>query len=92
MYVKYYSRRFERSVKKIVRSGQVSRELIEIVIADLAAGNQLEEKYRDHALTGEMTGHRECHIKPNLLLLYRIDNNRLILLIMDIGSHSQLFG
>ena len=92
MYQKSYSRRFRRSVKKIVRSGKVSRELIESVITDLAAVNKLDERYRDHALVGEMIGHRECHIRPDLLLLYKLDNDCLILLLVDIGSHSQLLG
>lgn len=92
MYQKSYSRRFKRSVKRIVRSGQISRELIENVISDLSSGNILNEKYHDHPLAGKWKGSRECHIRPDLLLVYRIDEGVLVLLLIDMGSHSQLFG
>ncbi len=79
-------------MRKIFRSGQVSRELIAAAIADLASGNQLDRKYRDHPLTGEWRGFRDLHIKPDLLLIYRIEKEELALLLIDIGSHASLFG
>lgn len=62
------------------------------VINMIARQEQLEPKYRDHVLKGEYQGHREYHIKPDLLLIYKIEKDMLILLLADIGSHSQLFG
>jgi mRNA interferase YafQ len=66
--------------------------LIETAIADLASGNQLDRKYHDHPLTGEWRGFRDLHIKPDLLLIYRIEKEELVLLLIDIGSHASLFG
>lgn len=58
----------------------------------LAGGEQLPEKNKDHALTGNWTGHRECHIQPDWLLVYRIENDLLILTLARTGTHSDLFG
>ena len=52
----------------------------------------LPPRYRDHELSGCLTGIRECHIKDDLLLLYRTDKNLLILLLLNIGTHTTLFG
>ena len=57
----------------------------------LALGESLPERYHDHALTGNWAGHRECHILPDLLLIYRIIDDFLILELVDTGSHSDLF-
>jgi len=57
----------------------------------LASGGTLSKKYRDHKLNGDYKGYRECHIKGDLLLVYQIKNKELILLLVDIGSHSYLF-
>ena len=62
--------------------------LLECVIADLAMGIPLLEKNKDHALSG----HRECHVLPDWLLIYRIDNDVLVLTLFRTGSHSDLFG
>ncbi len=55
-------------------------------------GLDLELQYRDHDLGGNYAGFRECHIKPDWLLIYRIDENRLILFLTRTGSHADLFG
>lgn len=57
----------------------------------LANGEALEAKYRDHLLTGDYGGFRECHIQPDWLLVYQIDGNRLILFLARTGTHSDLF-
>ncbi len=92
MYQKIYNSRFRKSIKKIVRSGRISREEIELFIDNIAAGKPFEQQHEDHALIGEWLSFRECHIKPDLLLIYKIEKNILILLLADIGSHSNLFG
>lgn len=66
--------------------------LLEGVIADLAMGIPLPEKNRDHALSGNWTGHRECHVLPDWLLIYRIEDDVLVLTLSRTGSHSDLFG
>lgn len=64
---------------------------IDIVIDLLCSGNALPVKYRDHSLTGEYSGYRECHIRPDLLLIYKIEKKQIVLVLVDIGSHPQFF-
>lgn len=61
------------------------------VIRLLTAGKELPEKYRDHALTGNWTGFRECHIRPDWLLVYYYLDDQLVLTLSRTGSHSDLF-
>lgn len=67
-------------------------ELLEEVIAMLAMGETLPDKHKDHALTGNWVGHRECHILPDWLLIYRIEDEVLVLTLVRTGTHSDLFG
>lgn len=66
--------------------------LLDDIIRKLASGEQLPEKNKDHALTGNWTGHRECHVLPDWLLIYRIEDDVLVLTLSRTGSHSDLFG
>ena len=61
------------------------------VITALANGETLEAKYRDHLLTGDYGGYRECHIQPDWLLVYQIEGEQLILFLARTGTHSDLF-
>ena len=70
----------------------INIDLLEIVIATLALGEPLPDKNKDHALTGNWIGHRECHILPDWLLIYRIEEEVLILTLARSGTHSDLFG
>jgi len=79
---------FKRSFKKLNLSDSDLQNFIEIIYK-LSNGLTLDIKYKDHQLKGELKEFRECHIKPDLLLVYRIKNNQLELI--DIGSHSELF-
>ena len=92
MYRKRYAKRFKTSIRKILKSGHCKQEEIDIIIEIIASGKTLDRKYRDHALTGEYRGYRECHIKPDMLLIYKIEKDILILVLADIGSHANLFG
>lgn len=65
--------------------------LLADVIDTLAEGKPLPEKNRDHQLTGNYNRFRECHITPDWLLIYRIDGDKLILVLAATGSHSDLF-
>ena len=65
--------------------------LIETVVNTLASGNVLEAKHKDHALSGEFIGCRECHITPDWLLIYEIDKGQLLLYLTRTGTHSDLF-
>lgn len=61
------------------------------VIEKLANREKLEEKYKDHDLMGEYQDCRECHITPDWLLIYRVEETELILVLTRTGSHSDLF-
>lgn len=67
-------------------------DLLDDIIRKLANNEQLPEKNKDHALIGNWAGHRKCHILPNWLLVYRIENNLLVLTLSRTGTHSGLFG
>lgn len=81
---------FKKDYKLAMKRGLDIR-LLEDVIATLAMGLPLPEKNKDHALTGNWIGHRECHVLPDWLLVYRVDNDVLVLTLSRIGSHSDLF-
>lgn len=65
--------------------------LLQEVVDLLASGETLPDKYRDHSLTGDYNGYRECHVLPDWLLIYRIENDFLILGLTRTGTHSDLF-
>ena len=85
-----HTARFRKDVKNAAKRGLPLCRLEEIV-DQLAAGTPLPERNRDHALTGTFAGYRECHILPDWLLVYRIDNEILTLLLHRTGTHSDLF-
>jgi len=62
------------------------------VVDTLRQGLPLAQRYRDHPLTGEYRGFRECHIQPDWLLIYLIENDVLTLTLVDTGSHADMFG
>lgn len=64
--------------------------LLETVVELLLDGQTLPEKYRDHQLTGNWKGYRECHIEPDWLLVYKIYESKLILSLVRAGTHSDL--
>lgn len=80
---------FKRDYKKALKQGR-SKELLREVIFLLADGKPLPVEKRDHALSGEWSGYRECHIAPDWLLIYRILDDKLILSLTRTGSHSYL--
>ena len=77
---------------KLAMKRSMKIELLEEVIAMLAMGETLPDKHKDHALTGNWVGHRECHILPDWLLIYRIEDEVLVLTLARTGTHSDLFG
>ena len=80
------------SLKKIL-SSQKNKDLGKLfeVIDILANGETLDAKYKDHSLTGNYRGTRECHIEPDWLLIYEIRGDVLVLMHYRLGSHSELF-
>lgn len=77
---------------KLAMKRSMKIELLEEAIAMLAMGETLPDKHKDHALTGNWVGHRECHILPDWLLIYRIEDEVLVLTLARTGTHSDLFG
>lgn len=84
------SNRFKKDLKLISKRGY-DLGLLDSVVEKLANGISLDEKYRDHSLIGNYIGFRECHILPDWLLVYRIDENEVILFLSRTGTHSDLF-
>ncbi len=76
---------------KLMEKRKYDIALLDEIITLLAKGIPLPEKNRDHELTGIYTGHRECHILPDWLLIYRIEKNVLVLTLTRTGSHNDLF-
>lgn len=66
--------------------------MMDDIIRALSRGEALPEKNMDHSLSGNWAGHRECHILPDWLLVYRIDDDVLVLTLIRAGTHSELFG
>lgn len=90
MYAVKPTSRFQRDVKLASRRGY-KMSLLTDTIKMLAAGEILPAKYKDHPLSGDYAGCRECHITPDWLLIYEIDNGELILYLTRTGTHSDLF-
>ncbi|ATW24509.1 type II toxin-antitoxin system YafQ family toxin [Candidatus Formimonas warabiya] len=82
--------RFKRDLKIIQRRGY-DINLLTAVIQTLAAGEPLAEKHKDHALNGVWTKYRECHVTPDWLLIYKVENDILVLTLTRTGTHSDLF-
>lgn len=85
-----YTAQFKKDVKCKKRQGADLRKL-DRLITRLRKRETLDEKLRDHELSGNWRGHRECHIEPDWLLIYKIEKDELILTAVRTGSHSELF-
>ena len=84
------STKFKKDYKRAKKRGLKLEELKEVVDT-LAKGNKLDPKYKDHQLKGNMKDYRECHIRPDWLLVYRMHEDELILALVETGSHADLF-
>ena len=82
--------KFQRDLKRAKKRGY-DISLLTGIIKKLAVGEPLPEKNRDHDLSGDYVGCRECHITPDWLLVYEIDHGELILYLTRTGTHSDLF-
>ena len=90
MYEVKFTTAYKKSYKLMKKRG-LNIDLLDEVIDTLRAGKTLDEKYFDHGLSGNFQGFRECHVKPDWLLIYLIENDILTLTLVDTGSHSDLF-
>lgn len=82
--------KFKKSFKLAKKCG-LNMSLLQDVVEKLQSGIELEEKYRDHELKGKYDGFRECHVQPDWLLIYLVENDILTLTLVDMGTHSDLF-
>ena len=89
-YTVKFTTQFKKDYQLAIKRG-LTIELLEEVISQLSMGQVLSEKNKDHDLTGDWTGHRECHIKPDWLLVYRLENSILVLTLSRTGTHSEIF-
>ena len=85
------SNRFSKSLKKVSKYKSFKQEKYEYVLMSLSNQISLPKSYKDHALIGNKKGQRECHISPDILLIYKVEKDYIYLDLLDIGSHSELF-
>lgn len=84
-----FTSQFKKDYKLAMRRG-LKISLLDDIITKLSKGESLPQKNKDHALSGNWHGHRECHIQPDWLLIYRLDSDTLVLTLTRTGSHSDL--
>ena len=90
-YTVKFTSQFKKDYKAAIKSN-MNIEALQDIIKKIANGERLEDKYCDHALSGQWKGHREYHIEPDWLLIYLIKKDTLLLSLVRTGSHSELFG
>lgn len=90
MYEIKFTNQFKKDLKLAKKQGKDIEKLFGIV-EKLANRQPLEEKYRDHDLSGNYKGCRECHVEPDWLLIYEVLGEVLVLMLYRAGSHSELF-
>ncbi|OGG93219.1 hypothetical protein A2609_00480 [Candidatus Kaiserbacteria bacterium RIFOXYD1_FULL_47_14] len=91
MYRVVLSRRYKTALKRFSRHKNFDQQLLENIVDTLARGESLLPKHHDHQLTGESQEYRECHVKNNILLMYQKHEDILLLLLVDLGTHDDLF-
>ena len=88
----FLTSKFRKDIDRLKRRNKYNHVLIQEVLAKIANGERLPAKYRDHILKGrDYSGVHECHITPDLLLVYKINNDDLVLILLRAGTHSDLF-
>lgn len=85
-----YSSRFKKGLRLAVKRG-LDISLLEEIVEKLKARVPLEARYKDHSLSGNYKGYRECHIQPDWLLIYLVEDDILTLTLVDTGTHADLF-
>ena len=90
MYNLIFTNKIQRNIKLMKKRGK-DLDKLTVVLKLLQNSEELPAKYKDHAVTGNYIGCRECHIEPDCLLVYEIINEELIILLLTTGSHSDLF-
>lgn len=91
MYRIVTTKSFQKELKKLHKGKRYDIQVIHEVIEKLQRKELLPKKYKDHRLKGRLRDYRECHVYPDYLLIYRYHDDVLILELVNLGSHSQLF-
>ncbi len=87
----FKAKRFRKSLKKMLRRGKDINKINDVILK-LANGETLDPMYKDHALSGDLEGLRDCHIENDWVLLYFFTTSgELVLTLSDTGSHADLF-
>ena len=89
-YTVKYTSQFKKDIKRAQKSNR-DIELLKSIVKKLANGEELDPKYNDHPLKGTWVTHRECHVQPDWLLIYKLEADVLVLTLSRTGTHSELF-
>lgn len=94
MYEIVYTKRFSKSYKKLIRGGFTKRATARFAIAvrELARSGELSKSFKDHQLQGVLAPYREFHLQGDLLVMYVLNKKEDVVVLVDIGTHAQLFG
>jgi len=92
MYQIIYSNNFRKDLKRVSRSGRFQQEKLEYLICLLNLDVPLPAQYKNHKLQGEYKDLYECHVYPDMLLIYEKDCEFKLITLMELGNHSELFG
>ena len=82
--------KFKKSLR-LARKRGLNIDLLHDLVKKIQMGQRLDDKFRDHELKGKFSGFRECHIQPDWLLIYLIEDDVMVLTLVDTGSHADLF-
>ncbi len=91
MYDVVLSKAYRKALKRIIRFKNFKIAELERVVNVLATKGRLDNKYRDHQLSGKLSGFRECHVQSDILLVYMYKEQELVLVLIDLGTHSSFF-
>ena len=86
-----WSTQFKKDYKRSIKR-HLEISLLDDIIRKLSKGEALDDSNKDHGLSGNWSGFRECHIEPDWLLIYKIEDDILVLTLTRTGTHSDLFG
>jgi mRNA interferase YafQ len=84
-------KKYDKSLKKYLGTNKFSISRLEDIVIKLQNQVPLDKKFNDHQLKGKLSSQRECHVYPDILLIYEIIEDKLILVLINLGSHSELF-
>ena len=92
MYDLKFSKKFKKDLKKINKNNPLAIKKLEYILNLLINNKPLKETHKNHKLHGDFNNCHECHVKPDILLIYKKNKQNLIIYLLRIGSHTELFG